>query len=125
MKTNSKRLWKRWLMPMFGLGFCALGHTASAACLAKPWLVTGNPPAQIIMIAPASQITVYEALGFQPFTCPSDMSAIRRYVDRLCSGGGEGPAGAINTTLAIGEPQEFACASAMAGLAEISSTATQ
>jgi hypothetical protein len=116
MRTGS--FTKSWLLVPLGFGLWMSAGTASAACLAKAGPAASRMQPLIIMLAPASQLAEYQSLGFHQITCPSDLSDLREYVDRMCSGSGNGPAPPLNTDLVIGRPRAYACTSARAGLAE-------
>jgi hypothetical protein len=118
MTMRARSFRKSWLAVPLGLGLWMSAGTASAACLAKAGPAAGPMQPLIIMLAPASQLAEYVSLGFHQIACPSDWSDLRAYVDRICSGSGDGPAPALNTDALIGRPRAYACTSARAGLAE-------
>lgn len=70
------------------------------------------------MLAPESEVNEFQSLGFSRVTCPTDLSLVRLYVERLCAGTPQGNLPALNTDVLIGRPRESACASARAGLKE-------
>jgi hypothetical protein len=105
----------------FSLCICALlsAQCAHAGCLKKPLPVSGLSNIFTFMIAPQSALSGYLSLGFSQINCPGDLTDVRAYVDRLCSGAPDGQLPAINTDVAIGVPRPRACADARAGLAEV------
>jgi hypothetical protein len=114
---ETRRIGKVWVFGAFAVALWGGSHPVSAACLSKP-LPGARAPVYVVMLAPASQLSEYQSLGFQTVACPTDLSVLRNYVDQLCSGSGDGSAPAIHTELVIGRPRAYACASARAGLAE-------
>ena len=102
-----------------GIGAVMAVHSAHAGCLKKAWPASVSVSGYTLMIAPQSAVAGYLALGFTPIDCPGDLTLMRAYIDRLCSGAPDGQIPAINTDLAIGVSRQKACADASAGLAEV------
>ena len=113
---GSRRLWGLLLL---GFGSLMSMHSVHAGCLTKTWTVNAQSKGQTFMMAPQKAVAGYLALGFTPIDCPGDLTAVRAYIDRLCSGAPDGQIPPINTDLAIGVSRSRACAHARAGLAVI------
>jgi hypothetical protein len=115
---NHKWIKNPWTLMAMSLGSWLAAQTCPAACLDKTKNVDGLGAVHTFMIAPESEVADYASLGFTRIACPSDLSTVRAYVDRICSGAPTGPAPPINTDALFGRPRERACASAKAGLTE-------
>jgi len=116
--TNANRRLNTWLIVLLGIGLWALSDSSWAACLVKPRQLDGLGTVYTLMLAPESEVGQYVSLGFSRVECPTDLSIVRGYVQRLCDGTGRGFLRSLNTEALIGRPRALACASARAGLAE-------
>jgi hypothetical protein len=112
MMKNGNWAKEPWTLAAISVGSWLSAHPCSAACLDKAKNVEGVGAVHTFMIAD------YASLGFARIACPSDLSTVREYVDRICSGAPKGPAPSIDTNALFGRSRERACASAKAGLAE-------
>ena len=106
------------LLAMAGAALSLATNPSFAACLVKPMPPIQGITLHVLMLAPASQVPEYVSLGFQKIPCPSDLTQVRAYVSRLCSGAPLQKAPALDTDMIIGRSRDYACASAQAGLAE-------
>ncbi len=118
MTTNAYRLRRTCQLATLCVGLWVVSQSASAACLRKARPLNEVTTLQIFMLAPEQEVAEYESLGFSRVACPTDLSVVRAYVERLCDGAPRGSLPPLNTDVAIGRPRERACASARAGLAE-------
>lgn len=117
MAEGSNRRLRFWGSVAVGLGLPLATTPSFAACLAKLFTVN-DVTLHTFMLAPASEVAEYVSLGFHQIPCPTDLSDLREYVNRICSGSPIGKVPGINTDVAIGKPRDYACASAQAGLSE-------
>lgn len=101
-----------------GVGLWMTSGSSFAACLVKSQQVDPVVTINTLMLAPEQEVGQYLSLGFSRVACPTDLSVVRDYVERLCDGAPRGVIPAINAELLIGRPRAVVCASARAGLAE-------
>jgi hypothetical protein len=115
MITKTRQLLKPSFLAALAVGLWIVADSSFAACLLRPAPPDGIPT---FMIAPKGEVAQYAALGFEQVPCPTDLSVVREYVERLCDGLPRDGLPGINPAVLIGRPRDFACASARAGLAE-------
>jgi hypothetical protein len=115
---QSKTLFN-WWVSLAASGSILLSEGAQADCLRKPATLSGGTKVSVLFIAKKSDVPMYLAKGFERRACPTDMTAYRNLVERVCAApGSNGQRGPINTMTLVGRSPADACASARAGLAE-------
>ena len=115
MTPQAKRFLTLRVLAGVGAGLCMMSQSVSAACLLKPTQMNGAT-VYTLVVAPEQEVSEYLSLGFSRATCPTDMSLVRQYVDRLCADPNTVPA--PNTDVLVGRPRARVCASGRAGLTE-------
>jgi hypothetical protein len=118
MRATTHWLNGSWLSPAAGIVLLASASTVPAACLQKPRQVAGAGAVYTLMLAPEGEVAGYLSEGFTRVECPTDLSNIRRYVDRICSASSASGLLALDTVALLGRSRSRACVSARAGLAE-------
>lgn len=118
MIRKANRHLKPRVLAALAVGLWMMSDSSFAACLMKSQQFEGVGTVSTLMLAPEREVDQYVPLGFNRVPCPTDMSVVRDYVERLCDGTGRGVIPALNAEALIGRPRERVCASARAGLAE-------
>ena len=117
-ENESGKTSRNILVTFSALFLLVFATESPAACLQKATTSNKGALQQVTMLAPASEVAQYTALGFSPVQCPSDMSVMKRYVARICAASGTSVRPLLNTAKMFGKTREQACASATAGLRE-------